>query len=446
MSKELPINTIICGDCMEVMRKMPSNSIDTILTDPPYGLGFMGKEWDTFKEGSKAEYYKSHKPNKQLYEIGVGIRKVNQPIASAAALAGSYDHSRNTEFQQWFTVWAKEVLRIAKPGAMMLCFGGTRTSHRLICAIEDAGWLIRDKIFWMFGSGFPKSHDISKAIDKAGGKDCSWFIDYAIEIVEKRDIPKKELTNLFLSKTGKPTGWLYNKSSHSQALTVEQFNKIKDFLNLPFRNMQEAKREIIGKKTTNKTIYQAIGSKGESGEIDLTIPATDLAKLWDGYGTALKPAYEIIVVAMKPLDGTFAQNAEKWGVAGLNIDKGRIGTERPPTNPDPNKFTKFKEQDGYRRQPSNNPDIDINKGRWPANVILDEEAGRLLDLQSGKLKSGDNCRRTKEGYFGEHGGLGKAGDLQTTYGDSGGASRFFYCAKSSRAERNMGGCVNAHPT
>ena len=161
---KLPINEILCDFNIRAMRKFPDNSIDSILTDPPYGLGFMGKEWDTFNRLYIKEYL-YQKPNHKDKR-----NRKDSAYRTKGGGAGSYDFSRNKDFQKWFTRWAKECLRVAKPGAFLLCFGGTRTFHRLTCAIEDAGWQIRDCLMWLYGSGFPKSLDISKAIDKAKGK------------------------------------------------------------------------------------------------------------------------------------------------------------------------------------------------------------------------------------------------------------------------------------
>jgi len=126
-------NKIICGDCIEVMKDLPDNSIDTIITDPPYGLGFMGKEWD---------------------KLLAKDRHINYP--SCRHSHGPNEYKAGLQAQKWHTRWAKEALRVAKPGATLLCFGGTRTYHRLACAIEDAGWVIKDCIMWFYGSGFPK--------------------------------------------------------------------------------------------------------------------------------------------------------------------------------------------------------------------------------------------------------------------------------------------------
>ena len=369
---ELPVNEIICGDCIEVMRGWPDNCVDTVITDPPYGLGFMGKEWDTFAE-AKA----THKEGHYITKAADGSPVRHQKGFSAASAAGLYDHSRNAEFQQWFTVWATEVLRIAKPGAIMLVFGGTRTYHRLTCAIEDAGWQIRDCMMWLYGSGFPKSHDISKAIDKSKG----------------------------------------------------------------------AERKVVGSRKAHDirsgNLMEASQGKGRgSMEYKYTEAATDLAKQWDGWGTALKPAWEPIIVAMKPLDGTFAQNAEKWGVAGLNIDGGRIGFEgeRQPAgsgNPCPNGNA-----DIMSRALGNQGNQTPPQGRWPANVILDEEAGKMLDEQSGESKSTIGMRGIQQRHdvaVSPEIARPKVGTNSLRgHTDSGGASRFFYCAKASRAERNAG--------
>jgi len=277
---------MVCGNCLDIMTTMDENSIDTIITDPPYGLNFMGMDWDH----------------------GVpGIR-----------------------------FW-QAAFRVAKPGAILLVFGGTRTWHRLACAIEDAGWELRDTMMWLYGSGFPKSHDISKAINKAAG----------------------------------------------------------------------VEREVVGNTGRNPNRFikfkEQDGCKGNPTNEDLTIPATPLASKWDGWGTALKPAFEPIIVAMAPRDGTYAHNAEKWGVAGLWIEGGRVGMRTENESGWSRSGSKASENramsgPNYARAPKN----EAGKGRWPANVILDEEAAAMLDKQSG------------------------------------GASRFFYCAKASRAERNAG--------
>ena len=291
---------LINEDCLIALKNMEDNSIDSIITDPPYNLiksnsgfergkdspytrtakgGFMGKEWD-----------------------GTGI-------ALKVAL--------------WEDVW-----RIAKPGAFLLCFGGTRTYHRIACAIEDAGWQIRDCIMWVYGSGFPKSLDIGKAMDK--------------------------------------------------------------------KNMNYG---------------------------------------WHGYGTGLKPAYEPIIVAMKPADGTFANNAIKHGVAGLNIDKCRIPKkEGDRIEYGVNGIERQKDNNVYGKQ-SGKIQFDGTQGRFPANFIHDGSQ-EVLDLFP-QTKGGTAVRHNSGGNtFGGDNAKPPMEDLG--YGDSGSASRFFYCAKASKKERNMG--------
>lgn len=312
------------GDCLEVMPTLPANSFDSIVCDPPYGLSFMGKAWDH------------------------GVPGV--PFWEAA-------------------------LRVAKPGAMLLAFGGTRTFHRLTVAIEDAGWEIRDCLMWLYGSGFPKSMDIGKAIDKAAG----------------------------------------------------------------------AEREVIGdsgtgrKSQTGRNGSDTVRMWGnENGAAPVTAPATDAARTWDGWGTALKPAWEPVIMAMKPLDGTYANNALTHGVAGLNVDGCRIGTLETIQG-----FGSPRKSSGgilNKTDDPREPYEQNSNGRWPSNLLLDESTAALLDEQSGVSggKYSPPKARSRERYFderGDHTGMSNAPD---NYGDTGGASRFYFCAKASSSERNEG--------
>ncbi len=330
-------------------------------------------------------------------------------------------------------IW-KECLRVLKPGGTALIFAGTRTQHRMAVNVEDAGFVLKDTMMWIFGSGFPKAADISKQLDKKGGKSLKWFIDYVIEIAKEKGITKKELTALFPSKTGGMTGWLYNKSSGNQSLTVEQYNKLKNFLKLPFDNLQEAERKIIGTKQSGlgsgKTY--AFTDNNKSTDVDITAPSTPEAELWDGWKShGLKPAYEPIIVAMKPNDGTYAENALKHGVAGLNIDGCRITTDEIIKN--------------HNRCEESAK----TKGRYPANIIFDEEAALLLDEQSGNkcgqagATTGDEPSASKKGdIYGDYSMVKKKSSEPKGLG---GASRFFYCCKASKSERNAG-CENLEAT
>lgn len=270
------------GDCIEVMSRMLENSVDAIVTDPPYELGFMGKKWDS---------------------TGIAF---------------------NTE------VW-KQALRVLKPGGHLLAFSGSRTYHRMAVAIEDAGFEIRDQIMWIYGSGFPKSLDVSKAIDKAAG----------------------------------------------------------------------AEREVVGtRRQRANSDNSLVPMNASSGDVEeITAPATDEAKQWQGWGTALKPAHEPIVLARKPLIGTVAENVMTYGTGGLNIEESRIssddGFEKAWDKP---VSTNISAKGGKYISEGAKHTVDLSNykpsGRWPANVIHD--------------------------------------GLQQEW------ARFFYCAKANKRDRNEG--------
>ena len=340
-------NTIIQGDCVKVMSTLPDNSIDTIITDPPYNLttpdsGFHRGKDSPFKRTAKSGGF-------------MGMEWDGTQIAFKP--------------ETW-----KQALRVTKPGGTLLCFGGTRTYHRMACAVEDAGWIIKDCIMWLYGSGFPKATDISKQMDKGH------------------------------------------------------------------------KREVVGSIKTHDIRKAGYGTKKGDMIHNITSPATPQAKLWNGWKShGLKPAYEPIIVAMKPNDGSYANNALKHGVSGLNIDGGRIGyKDKSDITETPKQVTGYvqgvytsdrKRGEGFIPKPMS------AKGRFPANVILDEEAGKMLDEQSGEKSYGN-----KKGGYSYKGkqykvdGFIKNNSPQalSNYGDKGGASRFFYCAKASKSERNMG--------
>lgn len=285
---------LINADCIEAMKAMPDNSVDSIVTDPPYELGFMGKSWD------------------------------------ASGIAFNVD------------VW-REALRVIKPGGHLIAFSGSRTYHRMAVAIEDAGFEIRDQIMWVYGSGFPKSHNISKAIDKAAG----------------------------------------------------------------------AEREVIGEKITGRALGGSNWKDGDAGgmeTVSITAPATPAAQQWDGWGTALKPAHEPMVLARKPLEGTVANNVLTYGVGGLNIDGTRVGyTDEAHYQSVKKAVENLREsQEGTSFMASSGKGREANTtGRWPANFIHDgsDEVNELL----------------------------------------GEPARFFYCAKASKKDRNEG-TTNNHPT
>lgn len=441
---------IIQGDCVEELAKLPADSVDAIVTDPPYAIEFMARSWDKMdtSDDPAMGYYlaglvdgegcfrvqehsrgscncsfqlKLRKDDRAILErihkfVGHGTlttdntgtnpqtkyvvqdkagclhlvalfskfplraKKAADFWAWAEAVVywnemergnrwhgpGNFEPMKATKrkltllreyrdvpwtghsFCDWTRVWAEQALRVLKPGGHMLVFGGSRTYHAMAMGVELAGFEIRDQIQWIYGSGFPKSHNVGKAIDKAAGAE--------------RDT----------------VGW--NPSSRIARSSDE-------------RNTEQGKRA----KTYNK-----------KNGAPITAPATDEAKQWDGWGTALKPAHEPIVVARKPFKGTVAANVLRNGTGAINVDACRVGAEarfNPPANNDknPNTATGPATKGGFGMK-SGSEGSEV-KGRWPANFIHDgsEEATE---------------------------GLGKA-------------ARFFYCAKASKKNRGEG---NTHPT
>ena len=317
---------ILQGDCRQVLKTLPDNSVDSVVCDPPYELGFMGKSWDS---------------------TGVA-----------------------NDVETW-----RQCLRVLKPGGHLLAFSGTRTQHRMVCSIEDAGFEIRDQIGWAFGSGFPKSLDVSKAIDKAAGavRDCTR------DGVVQRD--------------GYGDDWDTGSSSSRPR----------------FDN-----------------------------------PATDAALQWQGWGTALKPAWEPICVARKPLHGTVAANVLKHGTGALNIDGCRVATD--PSVDDPrlggagswatDKTAKNVYEGGFAGERIGSSAL----GRWPANLLHDgsPEVVALFPQSSGQQADVRGTEASRTGGDGTN-CYGEYGRVRTEKrGDSGSAARFFWCPKTSAADRHEG--------
>ncbi len=330
---------IIVGRCEEALRGLPENSVDSVVCDPPYELGFMNKGWDS------------------------------TGIANSVVM------------------W-REVLRVLKPGGHLLAFSGTRTYHRMACAIEDAGFEIRDQMQWLYGQGFPKSMDISKAIDKAAG----------------------------------------------------------------------AEREVVGQKKTTRQDMRG----GDFNALDATVrprlapslitaPATDDAKQWDGWGTALKPANEPICVARKPLsEKTVAANVLRWGTGAINIDASRVeylgDADKASATPQGKCTAKSGALAGGTENENDRLAFDRpeQKGRWPANVIHDgseqvlaafpDAPGQLAKARTDGALKGNNV-------FGDMPQRGNTPDPREDSSKS--AARFFYCAKASTSGRGEG---NNHPT
>ena len=392
---------LIHGDCLIEMAKMSENSVDSIVTDPPYGLSFMGKKWD--------------------YEVP------------------SVD------------IW-KEALRVLKPGGFLLAFAGTRTQHRMCVNIEDAGFEIRDMIAWIYGSGFPKSLDVSKAIDKKNGRFFDdGFMDYCNEKRKEKNYSLSKI-NILMDTALTGGGFascVMGDKEHNELPTVKNYNKLKAILEMDSRYDEliervEAEREVIGQKTSacfSDEKRHTIGAS-ESQEVNITAPATSEAKEWDGWGTALKPCMELISVCRKPLsERTVASNVLKHGTGGINIDGCRIeGGERDARE---NNISWGIDRIAQENEIRGNKAIGkTTQGRWPGNVIHDgSDEVEALFPETNPGKSGGKAGWQEGGYVG---GELKNEIERTRYDDFGGsASRFFYCAKASKSDRGKG---NNHPT
>lgn len=328
--------SVYCADCLDLLRDLASDSVDAVVTDPPYGIAFMGKAWD--------------------YEL---------PSVE---------------------VWV-ECLRVLKPGGHLLAFASTRTQHRMACRIEDGGFEIRDMIAWLYGSGFPKSLDVSKAIDKKLGG-----------VREKVRIPASAV-----------------------------------------RNQKAAGGGRDGAAGASRPFIEAAMEAGYH-EVDGAEPATAAAAAWQGWGTAIKPALEPVTVARKPLAGTVAANVLAHGCGALNIGACRVG-DADTRQVGGRTALGLMNDDGWA------PEAVLTgsaKGRWPANVVHDgsgEVVGCFPEApgQQGDLRGHHRARVSPNGIFGE---FGPAGDFSARLDGSRSTKRFFYEAKASRAEREG----NSHPT
>lgn len=329
------------GDLFEVLPTLEAESIDAGVTDPPYGIGFMGREWDTFKPGSGRTRKLMHQRERRAAKIESDNPNINgrwrSPALSPSQIDYDYTAAGLRAFQQWTERWAAEVFRVMKPGAYLVVCGAPRSHHRMMCGLEDAGFVVRDCLAWLFGSGFPKNYNLG-----------------------------------------------------------------------------------------------------------------------DGKGTALKPLHEPIALAWKPFKGTIKACHRQYGTAALNIDACRVDFAGPgdaaaaAAAVQRGHGDQAKGRGVYEAGFSDGPasvsayvaGIDAGLGRWPANVLLDEEAAALLDAQTGELQSGTAVgglhRRSNKtaNCYGHFHGERTEGDV--CYGDSGGASRFYYVAKPSREERDYG--------
>ena len=388
------------GNMLDMLEVIEHNSIDAIVTDPPYELGFMSKSWDN---------------------SGIAFQK---------------------------ETWEK-CLKVLKPGGHLLAFGGSRTHHRIAVAIEDAGFEIRDQIMWLVGSGFPKSMNIGLAIDKRNGKDFdtrSLLVDHIKECLKINNKTKEDLLKRF-DNSAKVNHWLSNSQSNFYQPSVEEYEILVNEFGCSWDfYVEAADREVVGVK---KNCLNNWGGKNNLVDRDITLPSTDEAKRWDGWGTQLKPSYEAIIVARKPVEGSIVDNVLKWGVGGINIDACRVQHNEDVKTTNRN----FRDGSVYNDTTSGkssfcNEENHIAsadpKGRFPANTILTYDDTDYEEVCGGfpqTVSSGGSGEKSIIGNFknvyGEYkGGISPAhlGGL----GDSGSAARYFYCAKASKRDRDEG--------
>lgn len=450
--------TIHHGDCLDVLRTLPDASVDAVVTDPPYGISFMGKQWDQPGQFGST---------KRIGNPGIHGRDAGRESTgdTGAMEAGRYDLSLSAmqNFQGWCEQWATECLRVLKPGGHMLAFGGSRTWHRLAAAVEDAGFEIRDSIAWLYGSGFPKSHDVAQAIDKLDAADERLGRAHEFQAWMAEHLTAKRVDEL----TGTYMGYhLTTHPTQPSVATAELFDMLRPHL----PDVPERIEELVSERTVESANYAArevVGqhrsaiARGAAGVTasgtgkERTASLTEDAKRWEGWGTALKPAFEPIVVGRKPLAGTVAANVLAHGTGALNIAATRI-----PTDDDLNggAYTERGTVSGSLNSSGMNVvgakahgEFEQPSGRWPTNVVLDGSQADALDEQTGELpsgtmRSGQRVQSSGGDIYGKRGGDVTSG---TTYGGSGGASRFFptfrYEAKAPSSERPKVGEVQ-HPT
>lgn len=413
------------GDLFDVLPTFPDNHFDSVVTDPPYDL-------TSNKKG------------------GSGVASVDLDSPYGRARIGAGNGAGGFMGMKWdstgvaFNVdtW-REVFRVMKPGAHLIAFGGTRTCHRMTCAIEDAGFEIRDSIAWLYGSGFPKSLDVSKAIDAANGRKFEDRYALGRHIKARREacgLSRSDVNAWFGYKDG-CEHWERQDASGARVPTMADWATLRERLQLSDEwlsliERSEAEREVIGKSKyiNSATHFKQRWQKSSNQwvNLDVTSASTTQAKKWAGWGTALKPAFEPIVVARKPFKGTIVDNVLTHGTGGLNIDACRIESGSRPNIIGTPKNGAFKGE--FREGSHSEGTTDL--GRWPANVVIDEVAAASIDEQTGDL--GESLRPNRDRSKTVTAGIFGADRLGATYPDSGGASRFYYCAKPSREERDMG--------
>lgn len=361
-----------CGDSLDVLRCKPDNSVDAVVSDPPYGISFLGRRWD--------------------YDV--------------------------PSVELW-----REVLRVLKPGGHLLAFSGTRTFHRMTVNIEDAGFEIRDMVAWAYGSGFPKSHDVAKAIDKLDARDATrrrrlrfttWLREQGITSSQINEATGTTMGGHYLTDKEQPQ---IPVRSHFDAVLPLLRDDIPEWVDalVDERTVESenfAAREVVGsvRKIDSRVHRPGVVGVDDDAErtmrdVDVTLPATDEAREWEGWGTALKPALEPVTLARKPMTPTVARNVLEHGTGAINIDGCRVGDEEMVKS----------ESDG------------TTTGKRSVAMAGDYTGRRIVGTVTGRWPSNFT-----------HDGSPEVMDLLPD-----GAARFFYCPKASKKERGEG---NVHPT
>ena len=435
--------TLHLGDCLDVLRTLEADSIDAIVTDPPAGIAFMDREWDDFR--------RARNPADAGRDNVFGRTSAHGP---------EYGRRDRGQFVQMLTERMAEAYRVLKPGGHALVWSIPRTSHWTAWALEDAGFDVRDCVLHLFGSGFPKSLDVSKAIDKLKRRD---YVLAAIEL--GLEVPGNNLHD-------------WTKAEHSPG--DEWWERFKAHLSPGDWRLIE--RAVVGRRTTGiGTGRGTVTVISDSENRDVTAPATEDATRWEGWGTALKPGQEMWWLARKPLKNTVAANVLEFGTGALNIDECRVATTDSLSGGAATRGS-ASHADGWDRPWKNDPvavaahaarvaeNVEHAEalGRWPANITFThsadctfEDAGDMyqdwcapdcpvaeLDRQSGvSISRKGSIRASANAMWGrpDH-----VNDGTSEYSDTGGASRFYpvfrYQAKAPSSERPRLDDGTAHET
>lgn len=430
--------TLYLGDCLDVMRELADASVHSVVTDPPYGIEFMGREWD--------------RPQAMIGSLAVGDEKRGAFAYGGTHNRGFADHDAHA-FQTWCRAWATEAFRVLKPGGHLLSFGAARSSHRLTAGIEDAGFEIRDSIAWLYGQGFPKSLDVAKAIDKghASGREralefTAWMRSTGITAGRIREATGTDMATHYLTDKSQP-----------EVAVADKFDLLRPYLPEVPEEIEELVRIRTGEQFPDWQAREVTGQHGKSapGQIwaenyrdTAAIPPKERrddpssadAAAWRGWGTALKPGFEPIVVARKPLIGTVAANVLAHGTGAIHIAGTRTAhasladlAESEAKNAHASFGSGPRDNAVFGadlRARAETGDYDGSAGRWPTNVVL-THSPLVVD---GEI-AGDACAdRCVPGC---------------PVAELGGAARFFgafrYEPKAPPRERPRDGDV-AHPT